>query len=62
MFALFIEQAFVLDLPSLVLPLHRPQHSPALVESEEFGEHRLLHQLGQLVDDIAAPAACSPSS
>src|SRR5258706_3766436 len=43
-----------LDLAALVAGLHGAQHAAALCDALEFGKHRLLDQLGQLVDDERA--------
>ena len=50
---LVIERLF-LDLGSLVLPLHRSQHSPAAVEPLELRQDRFLNEVGELFDDEAA--------
>ena len=47
-------QALVLDLRALVLALHRSEHAAALVEPQELLEHRLFHELGELLGDERA--------
>ena len=43
-----------LDLAALVAGLHRPQNPAALGDRLELFQHRLFHQVGELVDDEGA--------
>jgi hypothetical protein len=51
--AVLVVQRLVLDLAALVAGLHRAQHAAALGDRLELLQHRLLDQVGQLVDDEA---------
>ena len=52
--ALLVEHRLVLDPAALVAGLHRAEHAAALGDAVELGEHRLLDEVGQLLDDEAA--------
>ena len=49
-----VEQRLFLDLAALVAGLHRAQHAAALGDRLELLQHRLLDEVGQLLDDEAA--------
>ena len=49
-----VVQRLLLDLAALVAGLHRAQHAAALGDRLELLQHRLLDQVGQLVDDERA--------
>jgi hypothetical protein len=52
--ALLVEHRLVLDAAALVAGLHGAEHAAARVEALELGQHRLLDQVGELLDDEAA--------
>ena len=52
--AVLVEHRLVLDPPALVAGLHRAQHAAALGDAVELGEHGLLDEVGELVDDERA--------
>jgi hypothetical protein len=47
-------QRLLLDLAALVHRLHRAEHAAALGDPLELLQHRLLDQVGQLLDDERA--------
>jgi hypothetical protein len=52
--ALLVEHRLVLDAAALVAGLHGAEHAAAVGDALELGEHRLLDQVGELVDDEGA--------
>ena len=51
---MLVVHRLVLDLAALIAGLHCTQHTAALRNPLEFGQHRFFDQLGELVDDKAA--------
>ena len=49
-----VQHRLVLDLAALVAGLHRAEHPAAVADPLELGQHRLLHQVGELIDDERA--------
>src|SRR5580692_12941005 len=52
--AVLVQHRLVLDLAALVAGLHRAEHAAAGADRLELAQHRLLDQVGQLVDDERA--------
>ena len=52
--AVLVEHRLVLDPPALVAGLHRAEHAAALGDAVELGEHGLLDEVGELLDDERA--------
>jgi hypothetical protein len=49
--AVLVAHRLVLDASALVAGLHRPEHPATVGDPVELGEHGLLDQIGELVDD-----------
>ncbi len=54
MLALLVEHGLVLDAAALVAGFHRAEHTAALGDPLELGEYGLLHEAGELLDDVGA--------
>ena len=54
MLAVLVQHRFVLDLAALVAGLHDVEDAAALADPVEFGQHGLLDQVGELVQDERA--------
>ena len=54
MLALLVEHRVVLDAAALVAGLHGPEDAATLADPVQLGQHGLLDQVGELLDDEAA--------
>ncbi len=52
MLAGLVAHRLVLDQAALIPGLHRPQHPAPVGDPLELGQHRLLDQVGQLLDQV----------
>ncbi len=51
MFLVLVIEGFILNLAALIAGLHGAQYATAFGDALKFAQHRLFHQIGQLIED-----------